>query len=206
MKNLKSIVKITILVNICLLLFTSSMAQKLLSQLNADETAKGINLWYMAKKDGKLIVVENTQNKFANVKQNSPNLPINLRPSKFDIFFDKTQLTNLCAKYITLQQLETMNLIEGSGLLINIRTDIYGKILEVFFSTEQTSMLSLTQIEQIENNIKASSNLVSTTPEIQKYLQGSNFWLISKKFFYDDILKAKKETTPSLRTKDPRRL
>jgi hypothetical protein len=99
-----------------------------------------------------------------------------------------------------------MNLIEGSGLLINIRTDIYGKILEVFFSTEQTSMLSLTQIEQIENNIKASSNLVSTTPEIQKYLQGSNFWLISKKFFYDDILKAKKETTPSLRTKDPRRL
>ena len=199
MKTIKSIIKITILVNICLILSVSCMAQNLLSQLKDGETVKGTSQWYKSKKEGKLIILENTQNKFSNVKQSSPNLPINLTPSKFDIIFDKAQLTKICSQYIDIQQLETMLIgNKYSGINIDIRTDLTGKILEVGFYTEQNSLLKLQQIEQIENEIK-KRNLVTIKPEMLRYLEGSNFWLIYPKIYYDDLLKVKQEMERSTR-------
>jgi hypothetical protein len=169
------------------------MAQNLLSQLKDGETVKGTSQWYKSKKIGKYIGIENTQNKFANIKQNSPNLPINLTPSKFDIILAKDKLTKICAKYITLQQLVTMAPIEKSGLMIEMRTDIYGKILEIGFFTDQNSILNLQQLEEIEDGIKTRSDLVNIKPDIRRYLEGSNFWLIREKFYYVNILKTKQE-------------
>lgn len=139
-KTMKTTQPITkFLLTILLIAFVvSCKAQYVLSELSDGQTAKGTNQWYKVKYEGKLIVIENTQNKFANVKQNSPNLPINLRPSKFDITLDKVQLTKICSQYIDIQQLETM--LTGNkynGINIDIRTDLTGKILEVGFYTEK---------------------------------------------------------------------
>lgn len=52
--------------------------------------------------------------------------------------------------------------------------------------------MKLNQLEKIENKIR-STTLLTIKPEILKYLEGSNFWLIGNKFYYEDILKAKLE-------------
>jgi hypothetical protein len=170
------------------------MAQRVLSSLSDGEIAKGTDQWYRAKITNNKILIENTQNKFTNVKQNSPNMDPTYRPGKFEISLDKDPLLKICAKYTKIDQLRTLVAEDQyAGLMIDLRTDIFGNVIEVSFFTDKNSTLSLQQIEQIENNIKSSRNLVTISPYMQKILKGSNFWISDPRLLFFDILKVKQE-------------
>ena len=168
----------------------NSFAQNLISNLKDGETVQAINQKYKAKKIKKSILIENITNKFTNIKQNSPNVYHHI-PGPPDIAVDKALISKICAKYISKQQLETLAAsTEYAGLMFEIRTDIYGKTLEIAFFTAQNSILSLQQLEQIENEIKIAK-LVHIQPKVLYQLKGSNYWLVSPKIYYDDLLKVK---------------
>lgn len=195
MKTINSILKIIFTITLCSTISTSCLAQNLLSNLNDGETAKAINQKYKVKKTEKYITIENINNKFTNVKQNSPKLfPLASAYGIPEIVTNRAQLIKICAKYMSRQQIETLAAgAKGAGLMIIIRTDIYGKTMEVGFFTEQNSILTLQQLEQIENEI-IKAKLVTINPKDLPYLQGSNFWQIDPTiYFYDELLKVKLE-------------
>ena len=193
MKTINSILRVIFTITLCSTISTSCLAQSLLSNLNDGETAKAINQKYKVKKTEKYITIENINNKFTNVKQNSPKLfgQLLVKP---EIVTNRAQLIKICAKYMSRQQIETLAAgAKGAGLTIIIRTDIYGKTMEVGFFTDQNSILTLQQLEQIENEI-IKAKLVTINPKDLPYLQGSNFWQIDPTiYFYDELLKVKLE-------------
>lgn len=193
MKTINSILRVIFTITLCSTISTSCLAQSLLSNLNDGETAKAINQKYKVKKTEKYITIENINNKFTNVKQNSPKLfgQLLVKP---EIVTNRAQLIKICAKYMSRQQIETLAAgAKYSGLTIIIRTDIYGKTMEVGFFTDQNSILTLQQLEQIENEI-IKAKLVTINPKDLPYLQGSNFWQIDPTiYFYDELLKVKLE-------------
>jgi hypothetical protein len=193
--------KQSILIFTLLIIFTfSSMAQRIISSLSDGEIAKGTDQWYRAKITNNQILIENTQNKFTNVKQYSPNMDPTYRPSKFEISLDKDRLLSMCCKNVSQQQLETLALgNQYAGVMINIRTDNSGKIIEINFFMDKNSSLNLQQIEQIENDIKLSKDLIKITPNMQKILAGSNYWLIYPYMVFSTMLKMKKEMERSTR-------
>ena len=191
---MKTTAKNILLLTLLTLLTFSCMAQRVLSSLSDGEIAKGTDQWYRAKITNNKILIENTQNKFTNVKQNSPNMDPTYRPGKFEISLDKDPLLKICAKYTKIDQLRTLVAEDQyAGLMIDLRTDIFGNVIEVSFFTDKNSTLSLQQIEQIENNIKSSRNLVTISPYMQKILKGSNFWISDPRLLFFDILKVKQE-------------
>ena len=193
MKTINSILRVIFTITLCSTISTSCLAQSLLSNLNDGETAKAINQKYKVKKTEKYITIENINNKFTNVKQNSPKLfgQLLVKP---EIVTNRAQLIKICAKYMSRQQIETLAAgAKYAGLTIIIRTDIYGKTMEVGFFTDQNSILTLQQLEQIENEI-IKAKLVTINPKDLPYLQGSNFWQIDPTiYFYDELLKVKLE-------------
>ena len=194
MKTINSILKIIFTITLCSTISTSCLAQNLLSNLNDGETAKAINQKYKVKKTEKYITIENINNKFTNVKQNSPKLfgQLLVKP---EIVTNRAQLIKICAKYMSRQQIETLAAgAKCAGLTIIIRTDIYGKTMEVGFFTEQNSILTLQQLEQMENEI-IKAKVVTINPKVLPFLEGSNFWQIRPTifYFYNELLKVKLE-------------
>jgi hypothetical protein len=189
MKRYLSIIK-TICIIILTITTTSSFAQNLISNLKDGETVQTINQKYKVKKIEKSILIENINNKFINIKQKSPKLYGDI-PGRPDIVVDEPKLAKICSKYISKQQLE--RLVAGdinAGIMFNIRTDIYGKTIEIAFFTEQNSILSLEQLEQIENELRATK-LVHIQPKVLYFLEGSNYWQESPLIIYSKLLKVK---------------
>jgi hypothetical protein len=190
LKKIKSNTKYLLFSFLLVLLQLNSFAQNLISNLKDGETVQAINQNYKAKKTKKYISIENINNKFTNIKQNSPNVYHHI-PGPPDIVVDKALLSKICAKYISKQQLETLAASdEYAGLMFEIRTDIYGKTLEIAFFTEQNSILSLQQLEQIENEVRIAK-LVHIQPRVLHELKGSNYWQVSPLIFYKYLLKVK---------------
>lgn len=170
---------------------TSSFAQNLISNLKDGETVKAISQKYQTKKIKEYILIENINNKFINIKQKSPKLYGDI-PGRPDIVVDEPKLAKICSKYISKQQLERLVAEDiNAGIMFNIRTDIYGKTIEIAFFTEKNSILSLDQLEQIEKELKATK-LVYIQPKVLYFLEGSNYWQESPLIIYSKLLKLKK--------------
>jgi len=189
MKRYLSIIK-TICFITLIIPATSSFAQNLISNLKDGETVQAINQKYKTKKIKKYISIENINNRFTNIKQNSPKLNIDI-PGNPDIVVDEVKLSRICSKYISKQQLETIVSNDiSAGIMFSIRTDIYGKTLEIAFFTEQNSILSLQQLEQIEDEVRIAK-LVHIQPKVLHYLEGSNYWQVRPLILYRELLKVK---------------
>ena len=191
MQTYLSITK-TIWINVLfVLLCSSSFAQTPIAELKDGSINKAIIQSYLVKKPSKYIDIENINNKFTNIKQHSPKLFHQLGWP--EIAIDQIKLRKICAKYISKQQLEILAAGEKyAGIMINIRTDINGKTLEVGFFTKQNSILNLNQLELIEQEIK-TTKLVSMKPEILPLLEGSNYYLVWPRIHFEDMLKGKLE-------------
>jgi hypothetical protein len=167
-----------------------SFAQTTIAELKDGSINKAVTQSYLVKIADKKINIDNIHNKFTNIKQNSPNV-YNHIPGYPDIVVDEARLSKICAKYISKQQLITLAAsAEYAGLMIKIKTDIYGKTLEVAFFTDQNSILSLQQLEQIENEVRIAK-LVHIQPRVLHELKGSNYWQESPLIFYKYLLKVK---------------
>jgi hypothetical protein len=192
MKKIKSNTKCLLITSILVLIHLLSFGQTKLAELKDGTVNKAITQSYLIKIKDNKINVDNIHNKFTNVKQNSPKLfgQLLVKP---DIVIDQKKLSKICAKFINIQQLEKLiNGMKYAGLMIKVRTDIYGKTLEVGFFTDQNSILTLSQLEMIENEI-ILTKLVSMKPDILPLLEGSNFWQIRLTINYVDLLKIKLE-------------
>jgi hypothetical protein len=196
MKKIKSNTKCLLITSILVLIHLLSFGQTKLAELKDGTVNKAITQSYLIKIKDNKINVDNIHNKFTNVKQNSPKLfgQLLVKP---DIVIDQKKLSKICAKFINIQQLEKLiNGMKYAGLMIKVRTDIYGKTLEVGFFTDQNSILTLSQLEMIENEI-ILTKLVSMKPDILPLLEGSNFWQIRLTINYVDLLKIKLEMETS---------
>jgi hypothetical protein len=173
-----------------------SFAQTPIAELKDGSINKAITQSYLVKKPSKYIDIENINNKFTNIKQHSPKL-LGSQLGFRDIAIDQIKLRKICAKYISKQQLEILAAGEKyASIMINIRTDINGKTLEVGFFTKQNSILNLNQLELIEQEIK-TTKLVSMKPEILPLLEGSNYYLVWPSIHFEDMLKVKLEMEAS---------
>jgi hypothetical protein len=194
MKTLAS--KFDFLIICFILMQLNSFAQTPIAKLKDRSTNKAISQSYLVKKTSKYIDIENIDNKFTNIKQHSPKL-LGSELGFQDIILDNTKLRKICAKYISKQQLEILAAEERyASIMIKIRTDIYGKTLEVGFFTKQNSILSLNQLELIEKEIK-TTKLVSMKPAILPLLEGSNYYLVRPAVHFEDMLKVKLEMEAS---------
>ena len=172
-----------------------SFAQTTIAELKDGSINKAITQSYLVKKPSKYIDIENINNKFTNIMQHSPKLFHQLGWP--EIAIDQIKLRKICAKYISKQQLEILAAGEKyASIMINIRTDINGKTLEVGFFTKQNSILNLNQLELIEQEIK-TTKLVSMKPEILPLLEGSNYYLVWPSIHFEDMLKVKLEMEAS---------
>lgn len=188
MKTLTSVTKFLIIFIILNLSQFLVSAQTKLADIKDGTVNKAIKESYRVRKTSKYVIIDNINNKFTNVKQNTPNY-FGLILEKPDIVIDQALLSKICAKYISRQQLEKLAAgVKYAGLMIEIKTDIYGKTLELGFVTDLNPIISLEQIEQIEKEIK-TTKLVNIKPEIVKLLEGSNFWQIRPTIHYEDLLK-----------------
>lgn len=167
----------------------SCVAQKKISSLGDNSVIKAKALQYSVKKEQNFVAIENSANKFTNVKQRSPNMSVTTNLYGSDIKVDYGQITKICAAAIPLQDLEKLPL--RSSILITIKSDIQGNPLEVSFFTDGNSALTLSQLEEIETSIKKSLK-ISIRPEVNRLIQGSNFLAIDINVAIPDILKAKK--------------
>jgi hypothetical protein len=173
-----------------------SFAQIKLIDLKDGSINKAITLNYQIKKTTKYIDIENINNRFTNIKQNSPRLYGQVL-TKPDIVIDMVKLSRICANHISKQQIETLAAgIKYAGLMIDIKTDINGNTLELSFFTEQNSILTLNQLEKIEKELM-TTKLVSMKPEILPLLEGSNYLRITPKIYYEFLLKVKEEMEAS---------
>lgn len=170
---------------------SSCSAQKKIASINNNITIKAHNENYTITKKQKKVTIENSKNKLSLVRQNSPNLPINMSLRPYYIRLDIEQLTKIFAENIPLKTLESLSLIKNSGISIDLRTDVTGKILEVSFFTDEDSILDLRQLEYIENEIK-TAKLITIKSEIERYIKGSNFLLVDTRLIFSEILKVKK--------------
>jgi hypothetical protein len=167
-----------------------SFAQTTIAELKDGSINKAISQSYLVKIADKRISIGNINNRFTNIKQNSPKLYGHI-PGPPDIVLEEEQLSKIFLKYISRKQLETLVSNDISArIMIDIKTDIYGKILELDFFTAKNSVLTLQQLEQIENEIK-STKLLSITLETSIRLEGSNYWRLWPFIYYDDLLKVK---------------
>jgi hypothetical protein len=182
---------------ICFILMQlHSFAQTPIAELKDGSINKAITQRYLVKKPSKYIIIENIDNKFTDIKQHSPKL-LGSQLGWPDIIFDNAKLRKICAKYISKQQLEILAAGEQyASIMIDIRTDMYGKTLEVVFSTKQNSILNLNQLELIEKEIK-TTKLVSMKPAILPLLEGSNYILVWPSVHFEDMLKIKLEMEAS---------
>ena len=172
-----------------------SFAQTPIAELKDGSINKAITQRYLVKKPSKYIIIENIGNKFTDFKQHSPKLFYQLGFQ--EIAIDQIKLRKICAKYISKQQLEILAAGEKyASLSIDIRTDIYGKTLEVGFGMKQNPILNLNQLELIEKEIKITK-IVSMKPEILPLLEGSNYYLVRPRIHFEDMLKVKLEMEAS---------
>lgn len=196
MKKIKSNTKCLLITTTLVLMQLLSFAQTKLADLKDGSINKALTLNYQIKKTSKYIDIENINNRFTNIKQNSPRLHGQIL-TKPDIVIDMAKLSRICAKHIKKQQIETLAAgIKYAGLMIDIKTDINGNTLELSFFTEQNSILTLNQLENIEKELM-TIKLVSMKPEILPLLEGSNFWRITPTIIYEDLLKVKLEMEAS---------
>jgi hypothetical protein len=194
MKTLAS--KFDFLIICFVLLQLQSFAQTPIAELKDGSINKAITQNYLVKKSSKYIDIDNIDNKFTNIKQHSPKL-LGSQLGWPEIIFDNAKLRKICAKYISKQQLEILAAGEKyASLSIDIRTDIYGKTLEVGFGMKQNPILNLNQLELIEKEIK-TTKLVSMIPEILPLLEGSNYILVRPRIHFEDMLKVKLEMEAS---------
>jgi hypothetical protein len=190
MEKIKSSIKCLIIIFTLILMQTFSFAQTKLADLKDGSISTATTQSYHIKITNKKINIDNINNKFTEIKQNSPRLYGQVL-TKPDIVIDMAKLGKICAKYISRNQLETLaGGVKYAGLMIDIRTDINGNTLEVGFFTDQNSILTLNQLEMIEKEITLTK-LVSMKPEILPLLEGSNFWLVWPKIDFEDMLKIK---------------
>jgi hypothetical protein len=196
MKKINSNTKCLLITATLVLMQLLSFAQTKLTDLKDGSINKALNYSYQIKKTIKYIEIDNINNKFTNIKPNSPGLYGQVL-TKPDIVIDMEKISKICAKHISTKQLEILTIgTKYTGLRIIIRTDIYGNTLEIGFFTEQNSILTLNQLEKIENELM-TTKLISMKPEILSLLEGSNFWQIRPKFYYEDLLKVKVEMEAS---------
>ncbi|WP_395626579.1 hypothetical protein [Daejeonella sp.] len=196
MKKINSNTKCLLMTATLVLMQLLSFAQIKLIDLKDGSINKALTLNYQIKKTTKYIDIENINNRFTNIKQNSPRLHGQIL-TKPDIVIDMVKLSRICANHISKQQIETLAAgIKYAGLMIDIKTDINGNTLEVSFFTEQNSILTLNQLEKIEKELM-TIKLVIMKPEILPLLEGSNFWRITPTIIYEDLLKIKEEMESS---------
>jgi len=170
---------------------TSCSAQQKIATLSDNITTKAKLETYTIKKEQQKATIENSKNKLANVKQSSPNMPIGIALVPYYVKIDLKELTKICAKHISLNELESLTTSKHANIFIDMRTSIEAKVLEVSFFTDQNSILNLKQLESIENEIK-TKNLITIKPEAERYIKGSNFLRINAIIYFDDVLKVKK--------------
>ena len=196
MKKIRSNTKCLLITATLVLMQLLSFAQIKLIDLKDGSINKAITLNYQIKKTTKYIDIENINNRFTNIKQNSPRLYGQVL-TKPDIVIDMVKLSRICANHISKQQIETLAAgIKYAGLMIDIKTDINGNTLELSFFTEQNSILTLNQLEKIEKELM-TTKLVSMKPEILPLLEGSNYLRITPKIYYEFLLKVKEEMEAS---------
>ena len=183
----------TLIITILLtgIITTSCSAQKKIATLPDNVATKAMLETYLIKKEQKKVTIENSKNKFANIKQSSPNLPINIAITPYYFRPDLKELTMICARNITLKELENLATNKYAGLTIDLRTTVDGKVLELSFFTDDTSILNLQQLENIEHEIKANNPIIIRSG-VEAYVKGSNFLRITSKIYFDDMLKVKK--------------
>lgn len=169
---------------------TSCIAQKKIADIKSNSIISAGNKNYIVKTMSGGIRIENQSNRFINLKQTSPNLPNHIVLENYYKKIDVNQLTAICAKIISLSELEKMANVKNAGLQIDIKSNLKGDPIDVLFFTEENSSLTIKQLAEIETLIKESVKIYIRL-DAKPYIEGSNFLSTNVTIWFTDMLKAK---------------
>lgn len=171
---------------------TSCAAQIKMTTLKNNTVERASVSRYNVKIEENMISLINTSNKLTSVRQISPNM----HPNETDLLapLDRkkaiTQLTQICANYISRQDMESLKRNKYPWITMRIRTDVNGKPLELEFHVQANSNLTLVQIEKIEKDILQNFSF-HLAPYTKNVAKGSNFLTFLYAIHYDNMLKIK---------------
>lgn len=164
-------------------------AQKTVSKIE-NGLVKGKLITYRVNQSiPSFISIENNSNKLSNLKPIAPNWPANVASFK-KITIDEKLLAAICAEALQPEKVKRLPMGPIDALAIRIKADANGKPMEISFLTEQNSILTIEELENIEMDIKKSI-LLYIAPDFKRYLIGANFIVFDAQVFYKEILAAK---------------
>ncbi|WP_426326587.1 hypothetical protein [Pedobacter sp. R-06] len=184
MKNLISILTIFIL------LITACKAQQPIAKISEGKIKVSGETFNVKKDNNKLTVIRNVTNKLSDVEQYAPHLPQEARVN-YHMTVDKKLLTKICADAIPLSTLRKLPIGANGFLLLISKVNPLGAILEIKFVLESNSLLTLNELQEIEEKLKSAQFKIKFDKEIQHYIKDANYFPIDLYVSYADMLKAK---------------
>ncbi|WP_231464477.1 MULTISPECIES: hypothetical protein [unclassified Pedobacter] len=185
MKNVILTISLSFLIIAC-------KTQKPLAKMDEGKINISGETYLIKKPDHKRTQLVNTSNKFSKVRFYAPNLPQDIKINSY-IKFDKKIVTQICAKYIPLSILEQLPKGFNDFLFIGFKMNENGSPIEIEFLMKNTSLLTLSQLKEIEEELKAGKFKVVIQPEIKQFLKGINYFEVDIPVLYSDMLKSKQE-------------
>ena len=165
-------------------------AQQPVAKLSSNKVNVGEESYTIQKSTTSLTKVVNDNNKLTNVKEIAPNLTPDIKMPGF-MDFDKKILSQICASAITLEALKKFPKEDASDFLyIFIKVNPKGDVIECEFLLKNNSLITISQIKEIEHNIKEKFK-VKFKYGIEKSFEGANYFLLNAPIPYRDMLKIK---------------
>lgn len=180
-----------LIITLGLIILTSACkAQQPISKINSDQV-KTSSLVYNVKKEGeKFIFIKNSKNKLTNIAETAPNLPSDVKV-RYNMILDKRIITQICAQAISLSTLKSMPMGMNDFLYIMVKVNAKGYPIEIGFGINNTSSITINEIQKIEEGIMKSAFKVTFTNSIERFFGGVNYFSIDISVAYSDMLKAK---------------
>jgi len=176
---------------IIIIFIISCKAQQPITKISSN-TVKAAAQTYNLKKSGdKYVEIKNKANKLTNVYQIAPNLPSDVKIS-YNIKFDKGLIDQICADAISYDILKKMPLGINDRLSIYLKVNEGGFPIEMEFIVRNTSLITASNLQQIEQEIKESNFKITFLNGIERYFKGANYFTINIPVTYSEMLKTKK--------------
>jgi len=161
-------------------------AQQPVVKISADEVKVNSVKYRLNRPNNNVTKIVNTNNKLTNVKAVAPNLPSDVKIPQY-VKYDKNVLLSVCADVIPLATLEKLPKGIGDWIFVTFKVNPQGKVMEMEFLLKNTSLITASEIQKIEEKIKNSSFTVSFTYGIERYFEGANYFFVYTQLAYKDI-------------------
>ncbi|TCD27281.1 hypothetical protein EZ456_08750 [Pedobacter psychrodurus] len=172
-------------------LITACNAQQPISKVKEGTIKVAGEKYLVEKPDDKRTQLINTKNIFTNKKLIAPNLPVGIRIKDY-MKIDVNLITKICANVIPLETLRQLPNGMNDYLFISLKMSEKGYPIEMEFLVKNTSLITSSQLNLIEKELKNGQFRVTFKQGVERFLKDINYFELDIPVSYSDMLKAKR--------------